>query len=204
MSRALKEHSRVQKQIGLGREPILQKFIEYGLNNIRADYELAKERDDELAKTQAYIDAFKNTHSIETRTRGFVIPGTKYTGPGNSLDQGPGVNEADDDAQEHDIAYDTAQSHKDIQQSDIKLLQKAGDHIIEGISGSGSISNSILAGFQAIGIGGKYIAEKAVGPIYPSTFTGNTTCLQFSTEKSFLLITLAVLIMLMTLRCKKD
>ena len=38
-------------------------------------------------------------------TRGFVPPGYRYLGPGNSLDVGEPTNEADKLAQIHDIAY---------------------------------------------------------------------------------------------------
>lgn len=104
--------------------------------------------------------------------QGFALPGTKYTGPGNSLNRGTGVNQADEDARIHDEEYNVAGSHKDIQKSDIHLLSRAGDHIAEGISGKGSIGDTLLAAAQGIGIGTKYLAEKAVGPIYPNTFTG--------------------------------
>nr|QHD57627.1 capsid protein [Adeno-associated virus] len=39
-------------------------------------------------------------------TRGLVLPGYKYLGPGNGLDKGEPVNEADAAALEHDKAYD--------------------------------------------------------------------------------------------------
>lgn len=39
-------------------------------------------------------------------TRGWVPPGYKYLGPGNSLDLGEPTNAADALAREHDIAYD--------------------------------------------------------------------------------------------------
>lgn len=118
--------------------------------------------------------AHKQSEHVEQEpdNQGLALPGTKYTGPGNSLNRGPGVNQADDDAQIHDTEYDTATSHKDIQKADINLLQRASDHIVEGISGKGSIGDTILSSIQGIGIGGKYLAEKAVGPIYPSNFTG--------------------------------
>nr|QVW56780.1 MAG: VP1 [Turdus naumanni parvoviridae sp.] len=116
--------------------------------------------------------AHKQSEHIEQDRQGFALPGTKYTGPGNSLNRGPGVNQADEDAKKHDKEYHTAKSHKDIQKSDISLLQRAGDHFIEGISGKGTLGDTILSAAQGIGIGGKYLAEKAVGPIYPSKFAG--------------------------------
>lgn len=39
-------------------------------------------------------------------SRGLVVPGYKYLGPGNSLDRGKPVNKADEAAQRHDQEYD--------------------------------------------------------------------------------------------------
>lgn len=40
------------------------------------------------------------------RGEGFVLPGSKYIGPGNRMDKGKPVNEADANAYQHDIDYD--------------------------------------------------------------------------------------------------
>lgn len=108
--------------------------------------------------------------------QGLALPGTKYTGPGNSLNRGVGINQADEDARIHDEEYNTAKSHQNIQEADLKLLQRAGSHIVEGISGQGTIGDTFLAGVQALGIGSKYLLEKAIGPIYPAQnfLTGKT------------------------------
>lgn len=120
---------------------------------------------------------YKDSSKVGVQTwypdkQGLALPGTKYTGPGNSLNRGPGINESDDDAHIHDTEYHTARSHQDIQKADINLLSRAGDHIIEGISGEGTLGNTILSAVQAAGIGTKYGLEKATGPIYPSKFAG--------------------------------
>lgn len=136
----------------------------------------ARARGREILNTEpvTILGAHKQSEHIEQEPdrQGLALPGTRYTGPGNSLNRGAGINEADDDAKTHDEEYSVARSHKDIQKSDINLLSKAGDHIAEGISGKGTLGNTILSAVQGIGIGGKYIAEKAVGPIYPSSFSG--------------------------------
>lgn len=171
MSKAVAEHDRVQKIIDSGNEPLVQKVIEYGINNVRADYERAEERDTSTARRQAYIDRYKNTHSIETRS-GFTLFGSNYIGPLNTVPNGPPLHGPDIDAETHDKKYDTAKSHSDIQEADIHLLKEAGDHIAEGISGTGSLSDTFYSTLTGIGIGGKYAAEAVVGPIYPNTFTG--------------------------------
>ena len=40
------------------------------------------------------------------RGEGFVLPGSKYIGPGNRMDKGAPVNQADANAYQHDIDYD--------------------------------------------------------------------------------------------------
>lgn len=40
------------------------------------------------------------------RGEGFVLPGSKYIGPGNRMDKGKPVNQADANAYQHDIDYD--------------------------------------------------------------------------------------------------
>nr|QVW56821.1 MAG: VP1 [Aegithalos caudatus ambidensovirus] len=107
--------------------------------------------------------------NLKPGSRGYVLPLHKYTGPGNSLNRGPAYNYADADAKEHDIAYDRAKTSKDITTADKKYLSKAVDHVVDGLSGSGSISDTITGGIGALGIGAKYLAEKYKGNIiYPS------------------------------------
>ena len=61
-SKALQNHRRVQQNIDSGNEPALQKLLEYGINNVRSDYELAVERDAEENRKQDYVTTFHNTH----------------------------------------------------------------------------------------------------------------------------------------------
>lgn len=52
--------------------------------------------------------------SNAVRGKGFVLPGSKYIGPGNEMDKGAPVDKADANARQHDIDYDNylKQGHK--------------------------------------------------------------------------------------------
>lgn len=100
--------------------------------------------------------------------QGYVVPPFKYLGPGNSLDRGKPYNNIDEDARQHDNEYYSAKSDKDIYNSDTSFISKASDHLIEGISGKGSISDTIGAAIGGIGIGVKHVIEKNTGVLYPS------------------------------------
>lgn len=103
---------------------------------------------------------------------GLVPPPFKYLGPGNSLNKGEPYNEIDADALEHDIAYNTAENKENIFHADKKFLSQVGDHLAEGISGHGSISNSIGAALGGVGIGLKHSVESSLNrSIYPK-FSG--------------------------------
>lgn len=117
---------------------------------------------------------FLETHkSIEEEKSGLVPPPFKYLGPGNSLNRGPAYNQIDADAEIHDLEYQKGEFQEEIAESDRRFLQKAGDHIIEGISGKGSVSDTIGSIAGGIGIGIKHIAEKVSGKTYyPSNLTG--------------------------------
>ena len=58
---------------------------------------------------------------------------------------------------------------QDIYNSDQSFINKAVDHIVEGISGKGSISDTIGSVLGTVGIGSKHLLEKSIGKvIYPS------------------------------------
>lgn len=99
--------------------------------------------------------------------RGYVPPPLKYTGPGNSLNRGPAYNEADADARHHDHQYHVATNQEQIEEADSQLINKGLDHVAKGISGQGSVSNAIVGGLQAGGIGIKKGIEKIIGQQYP-------------------------------------
>lgn len=51
-----------------------------------------------------------------------LYPGHKYLGPGNPLDNGEPVDEADRIARDHDYSYDSAKSEWDIHKTDIESI----------------------------------------------------------------------------------
>nr|QVW56792.1 MAG: structural protein VP1 [Phylloscopus inornatus ambidensovirus] len=115
---------------------------------------------------------------LEAQHSGFVPPPFKYLGPGNSLDSGIPYNDIDADAKIHDTQYSVAETKEDVYKSDSEFLTRSGDHIIEGISGKGSISDTIGAALGGIGIGAKHLLEKATGSIqYPNISGKPIQCL---------------------------
>lgn len=73
---------------------------------------------------------------------GFVFPGSKYIGPGNRMDLGEPVNEADANAYQHDIDYDNylKQGHSPFHvytswsDADKRLLEKTKANTAEGLA----------------------------------------------------------------------
>ena len=85
----------------------------------------------------------------------FNVPGYRYLGPGNKLNNGKPINSADSIARDHDFAYERAKSASDIRSADRKAIgQFIGDRSIGGTIG-------------AVGLGAKYIGESIVGVQYP-------------------------------------
>lgn len=116
--------------------------------------------------TGGYSDRLK-TVVKPNLSRGYVPPPLKYTGPGNSLNIGPAYNEADADARHHDHQYHFSTNQEQIKEADSQLISKGLDHVAEGISGQGSVSNAIVGGLQAGGISIKKGVEKFIGQQYP-------------------------------------
>ena len=72
-----------------------------------------------FAKTRKIVDAhrklarrlskpknLRNMMSEFIRGKGLVLPGSKYIGPGNEMNKGAPVDEADANAYQHDLDYD--------------------------------------------------------------------------------------------------
>ena len=76
------------------------------------------------------------------RGEGFVLPGSKYIGPGNRMNKGKPVNQADANAYQHDIDYDNylKQGHKakDVytgySDADERLLKNTKANTPEGLA----------------------------------------------------------------------
>lgn len=120
-----------------------------------------------------FVDTGEKTSLSYDTNKGLNVPGTKYIGPGNILNKGDPTSLSDADALKHDKAYNSAQNSKQIFKADKTLLKEASDHIAEGISGSGSIKDTIQSGISGVGIGIKNIVEESIlgDSLYPQ-FSG--------------------------------
>lgn len=90
----------------------------------------------------------------------FVLPGYKYLGPGNKLDEGEPVNEVDELARQHDLTYESARSAQDIQESDQKYAQAFANQFFK--------EPSVGAALGAIGLNLKAGIESYTGVQYPN------------------------------------
>lgn len=187
-SQALKDFQNTKDRIDPGREPIIQKIPEYIYNTLRFGSESEVEdnkRRENLEKLKQTIDVAKTTEWNNqkyyaqglnaNKARGYTLPLHKYTGPGNPLENGEPFNQADADSKKHDSDYNLAETQEDIQKADSKYITRAGDHVIEGIFGGGSISDTITGAVGGIGIGLKKAAESVVGVQYPKNLPTSTT-----------------------------
>ena len=104
-----------------------------------------------------------------------TLPFTKYTGPGNPLNNGEPVHRADAESKIHDQAYADARDKYDIFEADRKYLDHQSNIFAEGLSGKASLGELITAGVGLAGIGGKHALEKHLDKtLYPSKFSGKT------------------------------
>lgn len=86
----------------------------------------------------------------------FLLPGHKYLGPGNPINNGKPVNKADEIARQHDIAYDKSTTKNEIFNADEKA--------IASFSKEKGISNTI----GEFGLSTKHFVEKGINrTIYP-------------------------------------
>lgn len=76
----------------------------------------------------------KSQKVLEAERRGLTVPGYKYLGPGNSLNRGQPTNQIDEDAKEHDEAYDKAKAAQEVSQADNTFVNKALDHVVNAIN----------------------------------------------------------------------
>lgn len=119
-----------------------------------------------------HFNYVKSDKILKTERKGLTVPGYKYLGPGNSLNRGTPNNNIDEDAKEHDEAYNKAKTSQEVSEADKKFISKAGDHIVNSINQKESISNTIGGVIGAVGIGLKSAVEKHTGVIYPSIVSG--------------------------------
>lgn len=92
------------------------------------------------------------------------LPGHRYIGPGNPVDNGRPIDEDDRIAALHDIRYHNASSSDDIRSEDREAIGLfSGDFVRTG---------NWHSGIGALGIGAKYIGETLFGVQYPGSTTG--------------------------------
>lgn len=85
-----------------------------------------------------------------------LLPGHNYVGPGNPLDNGEPVNDADVVAKKHDYAYAKARYQEDIRDSDREAISEFID------------TQSFPGYIGAVGLGAKYALESVTGVLYPN------------------------------------
>lgn len=89
-----------------------------------------------------------------------IFPGHKYLGPGNDLDAGAPVDMDDLIAEQHDQAYERAETNKDIFKADEKAIFA---FMIDWIR-----NKNWHSAVGAIGLGFKHCAEMIIGKVlYP-------------------------------------
>lgn len=95
----------------------------------------------------------------------FLYPGHNYLGPGNKVDNGKPVNEADYIAQQHDIAYEKSRTKEDIYNADKEA--------IHGFYNDFKSSLSVPSFIGGAGLGIKHLVEKSIDKvIYPKLNAG--------------------------------
>lgn len=85
-----------------------------------------------------------------------LYPGYRYLGPGNDANGLPPVNDTDEIAHRHDLAYELARGPEDIRESDREAIR---DFYEEG---------GLAGAVGAVGLAGKYATESVSGVLYPS------------------------------------
>ena len=91
-----------------------------------------------------------------------TLPGSRYIGPGNSLDSGRPTNKFDSIAQIHDIEYDQAHSESDIREADVEFLINTYNSEAE------TPTEQFHKYVGLVGISVKYAVESLTGVIYPT------------------------------------
>ena len=100
------------------------------------------------------------------RGGGFVLPGTKYIGPGNRMDLGKPVNSADAAAYQHDLDYDRlinkrgkkkAKVYWGFSDADQRLMDRSDVTTPDGLATY--MGMGIKKGINRLGLSGKQIRD---------------------------------------------
>ena len=103
-----------------------------------------------------------------------TVPGSKYIGPGNPVDNGTPTNKVDFAAKQHDIDYTKAKSDTDVRQADEKFKTSAQNSVAEALSLGGNPIEGLHGAVGYLGIQAKNIYEDTFNSgksAYP-TFSG--------------------------------
>lgn len=87
----------------------------------------------------------------------FLYPGHNYLGPGNVLDHGEPVDNADEIAREHDFAYSVARREEDIYRADWQAIKQFGGDFVS----TGNVADVV----GIVGLGAKTIVERPLGTV---------------------------------------
>uniref|UniRef100_A0A0A9VST1 Capsid protein VP1 n=1 Tax=Lygus hesperus TaxID=30085 RepID=A0A0A9VST1_LYGHE len=87
-----------------------------------------------------------------------VLPFHRYIGPGNPIESGPCVDEDDCIAKKHDIAYESAQTPRDVRLADVEAIQEFRANWLAG---------NWHSFIGDVGLSLKYAVETYTGVLYP-------------------------------------
>lgn len=96
----------------------------------------------------------------------FLYPGHNYLGPGNPLNNGPPTDDADLIAFKHDHDYASAQSERDIRNSDASAIKNFTTNFLK--------HPNLPSLTGAAGLSLKYATESVTGVLYPSMSSRGT------------------------------
>lgn len=89
----------------------------------------------------------------------FLLPGHRYIGPGNPVDNGEPVDRDDEIARAHDYAYEHARDSDDIRRADLLAIK---DFAVDSV-----VNTNYHSAIGAVGLGAKYAIESFTGVLYP-------------------------------------
>jgi len=150
--------------IGYGGYEIYKHFIEKGAppSQVPRPHVI----DQHINNNKDQIEA----HKQSLQSRGIVLPGSNYIGPGNSLDNGAPQSITDHIAKLHDIAYSKANNEGDIKAADKEFITDTNTVIAEGFDKDPiSFGQAVVAN---VGIRAKAGIESLTGVKYPSNLSG--------------------------------
>lgn len=164
----------------------IKKMYENAKQNPDKHIQRAKDLAQQHSDNQPTIEPLEHQHpdfdfeSLEDQkpvnTYYQTLPGSKYIGPGNPVDNGTPTNKVDFAAKQHDIAYGQARNDADVREADEKFKTSAQNSVAEALSFGGNPIEGIHGAVGYLGIQAKNIYEDTFNSgksAYP-TFAGKT------------------------------